>query len=226
MDPQPDDTQPIPLIAPELLVATCDAKGERLHCNAAWTAVFGDDDLWGPLPAEDVRFANEYLTDARKGSLVTHQVFLVDRPGRDVPSPVLLHFLPIRIPSADPGSFPVAITGEVLQEPVTWAADQTRRRRMEMLGQMTMGIAHDFNNLLTTILGHVELLQNTLAADVRQTEASAQLKTLGKAAEDGASLVRKIQQYIRHEKHEYFEDIALHHLVDEVLTLTRPYWYN
>lgn len=214
------------MIMPELLVATCTADGQRLHCNEAWVSVFGDDGLWDSLTEEDVRFANEYLSDAGRGMLVTHQVFLVDRPGRDVPSPVLLHFLPIRLPESDPGRFPIAITGEVLQEPVSWAVDQTRRRRMEMLGQMTMGISHDFNNLLTTILGHVELLQSSLAEIAGESEVGGHLRTLEQAATDGAALVSKIQQYIRHEKQEHFEHVDLHHLVEDVLTLTRPYWYN
>lgn len=221
-----DDTPTLPLITPELLVATCTADGERLHCNEAWISIFGDDGLWGSLPEEDTRFAGEYLADAGRGMLVTHQVFLVDRPGRDVPAPVLLHFLPVRLPESKPGHFPIVITGEVLREPVTWATDQTRRRRMEMLGQMTMGIAHDFNNLLTTIIGHVELLQNTLADIAGENDVGGQLRTLEQAAGDGAALVRKIQQYIRHEKQDHFEHVELHHLADEVLTLTRPYWYN
>ena len=207
-------------------MATCTVGGERLHCNEAWVSVLGENGLWGSLSEEDTRFANEYLSDAGRGMLVTHQVFLVERPGRDVPSPVLLHFLPVRLPDSDPGRFPIVITGEVLQEPITWAADQTRRRRMEMLGQMTMGISHDFNNLLTTILGHVELLQNSVADFGGEIEVGGQLRTLEQAAGDGAALVRKIQQYIRHEKQEHFEHVELHHLADEVLTLTRPYWYN
>lgn len=226
MEAPTDETQALPLITPELLVATCTADGERLHCNEAWTSVLGKGDLWETLSLEDTRFANEYLADAGRGLLVTHQVFLVDRPGRDIPAPLLLHFLPVRLPDSAPGQFPIVITGEVLQEPITWAADQTRRRRMEMLGQMTMGISHDFNNLLTTILGHVELLQSTLADIAGENDVQGQLRTLEQAAGDGAALVKKIQQYIRHEKQEHFEYVDLHHLADEVLTLTRPYWYN
>lgn len=227
MEIQQEETQSVPFVTPELLVAACNAAGERIHCNEAWMSVFGNEELWGPLSTEDLRFAQEYINDAAKGSLVTHQVFLVDQSGRDIPSPVLLHFLPVFSDEPNPGKSTVLITGEVLQEPVTWAADQTRRRRMEMLGQMTMGIAHDFNNLLTTILGHVELLENSLYKESGTgSPAVDQLKTLEKAASDGATLVKKIQQYIRHEKQEHFEEVDLHTLAEEVLTLTRPYWYN
>lgn len=226
MDLATEPSDALPLVAPELLVATCAPDGTRMHCNEAWQEVFGDDGLWGQLPVEDVRFANTYLSDAARGLLVTHQVFLVERPERDGPIPVLLHYLPVRLPDAAPGNYPVVLTGEVLQEPVSWAADQTRRRRMEMLGQMSMGIAHDFNNLLTTILGHAELLHGTLPFTPDADEARGHVRTLEQAAGDGAALVKKIQQYIRHEKQEHFEPVDLRHLAEEVVTLTRPYWYN
>jgi len=217
-----------PLVKPDLLVATCSGSGARLHANEAWTRVFGDDALWARLPGEDVRFANEYLSDAARGLLVTHQVFLVEQPERDLPVPVLLHFVPVHGPGAEPGRLPVVVTGEVLQEPVSWAADQTRRRRIEMLGQMTMGIAHDFNNLLTTILGHIELLRSQIAAEasVFAEDMLGQIRTVERAASDGAALVGRIQQYIRHEKQEHFEPVSLRTLVEEVVTLTRPYWHN
>ena len=217
----------IPLLAPELLAATATARGERLGSNAAWDAVFGRDGLWDHLELEDRRFADEYVAEAAAGSMVTHQVFLIARHHADLPAPVLLHFLPVRLPTADPGAMPVVITGEVLQEPKRWAADQTKRRRMEMLGQMAMGIAHDFNNLLTSVLGHVELLQGAIAGvpEVPYSVAE-QLRTIERAGLDGAALVRKIQRYIRNENQERFEPLDLATIVDEVASLTRPYWQN
>jgi two-component system cell cycle sensor histidine kinase/response regulator CckA len=223
MEPSSNDL--LPLIAPELLAATATADGKRLGSNAAWDVIFGRGGLWDRLAPEDRRFAGEYLAEAGSGSLVTHQVFLVARHHEDLPAPVLLNFLPVHLPDADIGARPVVITGEVLQEPQRWAIDQTKRRRMEMLGQMAMGIAHDFNNLLTSILGHVELLADptdrTMPPDARD-----QLLTIRRAALDGAGLVRKIQRYIRHENRQRFDPLDLAELVDEVASLTRPYWYN
>ena len=225
MEPQPVDV--LPLLAPELLAATVSSKCERLGSNAAWDAVFGRGDLWERLEPEDGRFAAEYVAEAAAGSMVTHQVFLIVHHHQDLPAPVLLNFLPVRLPDAEPGMLPVVITGEVLQEPKRWAADQTKRRRMEMLGQMAMGIAHDFNNLLTSILGHAELLKGSLAGfpDIPYSMAD-QLETIERAGMDGAELVRKIQRYIRHEKQDRFEPLDLASIVDEVTSLTRPYWYN
>lgn len=220
------EASPLPFVAPDVLTALATAAGRRVDCNEAWREVFGEDGLWGRLPAEDTRFAQEYLVEAARGADVTHQVFLIERSDSDVPTPVLLHFHPVRLPDLDPGRYPVSITGEVLREPASWAAEQTRRRRMEMLGRMSMGIAHDFNNLLTAVIGHAELLRADLVHLGASPEAYQHLVSLDRAAQDGAALVRKIQQYIRNEKHERAEPVALDRIGEEVLTLTRPYWYN
>lgn len=219
--PPPD---PLPLVAADVLSATINGDGTPCHANPAWEATFGHDGLWDRLPPDDTRFAQEYVAEAARGQLVSHQVFLV-ADGASGPTPVLLHFHPIRL-SSEPGArCPVLVTGEVLREPVSWAQEQTRRRRMEIVGQMAMGMAHDFNNLLTTILGHAELLRSALtrAADLGIQES---VTSVTRAAKDGAALVKKVQAYLRHEKREAVETVDLAALVSEVVTLTRPYWYN
>ena len=215
---------PLPLVATDLLTALVTAAGERLDASDAWLDLFGTDALWGRLPLDDARFASDYVVEAARGGPVSHQVFLVE--GTEPPTPVLVHFQPVRLPGVESGRFPVHIIGEVLREPVSWAAEQTRRRRFEMLGRMTMGVAHDFNNLLTTVLGHGELIGDDLARCGAPPEAAAHLATLTQAAGDGAALVRRIQQYLRNDKQERAEPVPLHHLAAEVLTLTKPYWHN
>ena len=228
--PLPDAGSGLPLVAPDLLVATCSPEGERLHANHAWYEVFGRGSLWEGLPPEDARFAQDYVIEAAGGGLVTGQVFLVAGPEEDLPIPVLLHFLPVQLSGRRAGTFPVMVSGERLQEPQRWAADQTRRRRMEALGHMALGVSHDFNNLLTAILGHAELLGGALdGPPPTATQAAGlreQIRTIARAATDGGVLVRKIQQYIRHEKADRFEQVDLAQLAEEVLSLTRPYWHN
>lgn len=220
----PGDTPTVlPLLAPELLHVCVSPRGEILSSNAEWDKIFGTADLLERVLPEDRRFAEEYISEAAAGSLVSNQAFLVDNPLRQNPSPVLLHFIPIRLPDMAAGRYPVMITGEMLQEPASWARDQTKRRRMEMVGQMAMGIAHDFNNLLTSIMGHIELMKTNVPEFPSSEE---HLLAMEGAAADGAALVRKIQRYIRHEKRERFEPVDLHVVMKEVSSLTRPYWYN
>jgi CheY-like chemotaxis protein len=70
----------------------------------------------------------------------------------------------------------------------------------------------------------VELLRHEMTGHTASTHES--LRSITRAAQDGAALVRKIQAYLRHEKRERFETVDLAALVSEVVTLTRPYWYN
>lgn len=225
-------SEPLPqsgLIEPDLLVATCSSNGSILFRNSAWLSVFGDeDDLWSRLVDGDEKIAGQNFKEAVSGSLVTHALFMVRRIDRDAPLPVLLHFIPTRVPAdgSDAVVRVVSISGEALTEPVSWTGSQTDRHRMETLGRMTMGIAHDFNNLLSGILGHVTLMNSELAGANLEIDLSEHLQTIEQAANDGAALINKIQRYIRQEKQAAFELIDLTGLIQDCMVLTRPYWYN
>jgi len=55
---------------------------------------------------------------------------------------------------------------------------------------------------------------------------SEHLDTIEQAANDGAALVNKIQRYIRQEKQASFVSLELKSLIEDCITLTKPYWYN
>jgi signal transduction histidine kinase len=216
-------------MAPDLLVATCNAAGGMIFSNQVWTSVFGqDEDPWARLNENDRQLALEYLAEAGKGILVTNQIFMVKIPNRYEPLPVLLNFLPIHGPNADPAAEnrTVTITGEALAEPTTWTISQTQRHRLETLGRMSMGIAHDVNNLLSGIIGHTELLKAALVEAQGAAPLKEHVHTIEQAALDCAVQMRKIQQYIRQEKLSDFELLDLPSLIQDCVTLTRPYWYN
>ena len=213
----------LPSLEPDLLVATCGPDDRILSRNGTWEQHFGSgNSLWSALPTQDRDLAERNVREALGGSLVTHALFMVPSRHRDIPSPVLLHFLPV--PDAKTGRISaVTITGEVLAEPTTWTESQTQRHRMETLGRMTMGMAHDFNNLLSGILGHLELwkLEHSPSAEVNQ-----HLDTIEKAALSGADLISRIQRYIRQEARSSFEPLQLNALIEDCIQFTRPYWYN
>ncbi len=220
------DTNSIPHFEPELLVATYSIDGEPIYQNEAWQNIIGQD--WSRLSTEDRERATLYISEAGRGSLVTNQFFLLVVPGRDEALPVLLNFLPVHLPDGANNTRVAAIslTGEVLREPDTWTQSQTQRNRLETLGRMTMGIAHDFNNLLSGILGYTELLKSYADEDVKDPTLSEHLRTIEQAALDGAALIRKIQQYIRQEKQTHFTPLDIPTLIQDCVSLTRPYWYN
>ncbi len=209
------------------MVANATIDGEIVYQNQAWENVFGAPDKpWRMLSDQEQGFAAQYIKDAGSGRLTTSELFLVRLPNWDQPLPVLLNFLPTQIPDANGVLRVVAITitGEVLTEPTTWMLSQSQKNRMETLGRMTMGITHDFNNLLSGILGHAELMKrSTVEIPEKLLE---HVRPIEQAATDGANLVRKMQQYIRHEKLTEFVSVDLNEIVDDASTLTKPYWYN
>ena len=187
---------------------------------------------WTKLSDEDQEMALTSVMEASGGTLVTNQVVTVHTPDRDEPLPVLLNFIPVVADGDDPDGDVQAVTisGEVMAEPASWMINQTQRHRMEALGRMTMGVAHDLNNLLSGLIGHIELLKERAQGD--RTTASIEgameesLRTIEQAAEDGASLIEKLQRYIRQDTQEHFEPVDLPTLLDDCITLTQPYWYN
>jgi len=93
-------------------------------------------------------------------------------------------------------------------------------KKLSALGQISSGVAHDFNNVLTVVLGRVQLMK-------RQTIDQYLLNSLDmieKSALDGASKVRKIQEFARPKKGKLTETINLKNLIEEVIEITRPKW--
>ena len=94
------------MIEPDLLVAICQVDGAVESRNDAWRQILGNGDgLWDRLVDVDQKIAKQNFKEACGGSLVTHALFMVSRPDRDLPAPVLLNFIPVgksQVPG-DPG---------------------------------------------------------------------------------------------------------------------------
>ena len=76
----------------------------------------------------------------------------------------------------------------------TLEAQLRQAQKMEAVGQLTGGLAHDFNNLLTVIIGHLELLLETLDHDAAHRE-SAEIGL--EASLRGARLTRQLLAFAR-----------------------------
>ncbi len=89
-------------------------------------------------------------------------------------------------------------------EAIVLVRDITERRRverqlsqsqkMEAIGQLTGGLAHDFNNLLGVVVGNLDLLERSVAAD---EGALKRVRTAQKAALRGADLTRRMLAFAR-----------------------------
>jgi signal transduction histidine kinase len=70
----------------------------------------------------------------------------------------------------------------------------SQAQRIEAVGQLTGGVAHDFNNLLTVLIGNIELIRKTAAAD---REVVDRLEAMRVAAERGAMLTGGLLAFAR-----------------------------
>lgn len=71
-------------------------------------------------------------------------------------------------------------------------------QKMEAVGRLTGGIAHNFNNLLSIILSNADLVRRRLPPD--DAFACAELEEVQAAAERGASMIKKLLGFTRHDK--------------------------
>jgi len=96
-----------------------------------------------------------------------------------------------------------------------------RAEKLRGLGQMAAGIAHDLNNTLATVLGQAELLrlQHALSPAVQEG-----LELLQTAANDGAVVVRRLQDFAGQRGAGPLGPCDLSRVVPEALELTRPRW--
>jgi PAS domain S-box-containing protein len=95
-----------------------------------------------------------------------------------------------------------------------------RTEKLRGLGQMAAGIAHDLNNTLAAILGQAELLR----LQPLPFEARDSLRILRTAADDGAQVVRRLQDFARQKSGGSLAACDLAGLLQETLEITRPRW--
>jgi signal transduction histidine kinase/CheY-like chemotaxis protein len=126
------------------------------------------------------------------------------------------------------GQCSAAIANARLYEHMKGAFDELRATQAQLvqsaklnaLGEMAGGVAHDFNNILAAILGHTQLLLQT----VEDPEVRRQLGVVEQAALDGAQTVRRVQEFTRVRQDERFETLDVNRVLYGVVELTRPAW--
>lgn len=124
----------------------------------------------------------------------------------------------------------VAIQNAQLYEEAQRAYDELSRTQAQLvrsetlraIGEVASGAAHHLNNLLGIIAGRTELLVRRLAA----SEHRKSLETINRAALDAAEVVRRIRSFSRAHTTPLLESLDLNQLVQEIVELTRPRWFD
>ncbi|MEP6817922.1 MAG: ATP-binding protein [bacterium] len=92
--------------------------------------------------------------------------------------------------------------------------------KMAALGELSFGVAHNVNNTLTGILGRAQLLLRTKDAE----KISSGIEMIIKGAEDGAHIIRRIQDFARRQPSRKFQAVSVAGLMKDVCEMSRPRW--
>jgi signal transduction histidine kinase/FixJ family two-component response regulator len=96
----------------------------------------------------------------------------------------------------------------------------THAEKMAALGELSFGVAHNVNNTLTGILGRAQLLLRTKDSN----KISAGIEMIIKSAEDGAHIIRRIQDFARKQPSRKFQAVSVAALMKDVCEMSRPRW--
>lgn len=124
---------------------------------------------------------------------------------------------PVRVTTGGGGA--IAVARDMTD--VRRVEEQAQRTgKLAAVGQLAAGVAHDFNNVLAAILGRAQLLKRR----VTSPDALKSLDVIEKAALDGASTIRRLQNFAGRKSDEAFASVRLDDLARDTMELLKTRW--
>ena len=101
-----------------------------------------------------------------------------------------------------------------------WDQQVLRSEKLAALGTLAAGVAHNINNVLAAIVARTDLLLR----QVQDRELKRWLNSIQQSALDGASTVRRLQDFARTGAPESMVPVDLNGVITEVLQFTQARW--
>lgn len=97
---------------------------------------------------------------------------------------------------------------------------QVHSEKLAALGTLAAGVAHNINNVLAAIVARTDLLLR----QVQDPDVKRWLNSIQQSALDGASTVRRLQDFARVETPEPMVPVDVNRVITEVLQFTQARW--
>lgn len=203
-------------------ILTLNPEGTVRSWNLAAERIFGyraeemiGRPIWEVIPKDVWHGRKDKVVVERRASRFETKGLRKD--GSRIDLEVLLS--PIEGPEGDLSAIIRDVTERnLLQEQLV----QSEKQRA--LGVLSGGIAHNFNNILAGVLGYAQLLQMNLPEGETFRKLRDGLRAIERAAMDGASIVKRLQDFTRSRSERPFEPVDINTVVRDAVTITRPKW--
>jgi len=174
--------------------------------------------LWGrPEPHLALGFrASDLAKLARRDRASVFETRLVRRDGSTFPA--LVNSTPRRGSTGEFLGTIVMVTD--ITERKQWDQQVLRSEKLAALGTLAAGVAHNINNVLAAIVARTDLLLR----QVRDPELKRWLNSIQQSALDGASTVRRLQDFARTGAPDPMVAVDVNRVITEVLQFTQARW--
>lgn len=201
-------------------VGISDVNGNAVYLNKGGRKLLGigeDEDITD-LQMEECHpewvkkiLHREAIPKAKLDGIWKGEISLLNRNGSEIPMSQII----IAHKSSDGTIEFFSTVARDITERKKLEGQLRQSQKMESLGTLAGGIAHDFNNILGIIMGHSSLLKRN---KTNSQKLSQSIKTIQKASERGASLIKQLLMFAR-KTETSFEPVSVNDTIREVANI-------